>query len=253
MIDSNTKISKTLIRAGLTENEASIYLCLIRLGESTAFQISKNTSIPRATVYFTLDILAEKGLVTISKKNNVSYYYSEGPNKLINSARENLELIKEIAPEIAQLATDKGMSPKSTIYMGASGVKNAFEDIIEALEKSKVKHLYAISSSEIFSEFQTNFKLWQKRREKAGIYTRLIAPLKDRGILGVETNEMRETRYVDSDFPLNSPINMYENKVVFFVSKEKVPYVIVIESETISSSLKKMFMFMWDIIGKTSR
>jgi len=57
------EINKQLESLGLTTTESKIYTALLRAGESTAVQLSKEIEIHRRTIYDNLNILLKKGLV----------------------------------------------------------------------------------------------------------------------------------------------------------------------------------------------
>lgn len=72
-------VINSLVSYGLTSNEASIYVCLLRKLEASVFEIAKETGISRATVYITLEKMKELKLVSLLRKNNVQYFTPENP------------------------------------------------------------------------------------------------------------------------------------------------------------------------------
>ena len=65
-----------LKEAGLTDNESKVYLALIDLGPSLAGQIARKTGMHRRTVYDTIEMLIEKGLIGYIQKNNRKLFYA---------------------------------------------------------------------------------------------------------------------------------------------------------------------------------
>ena len=64
-------IYEKIQEAGLTGNEARVYLELIKKGELTANQIARNISMDRTLTYTVLNHLIEKGQVSyVIKENN---------------------------------------------------------------------------------------------------------------------------------------------------------------------------------------
>ena len=53
-----------LKKIGLTDNEIKIYVTLLKIGSSTAYEISQKTGIYRVHVYDKLEQLMDKGLAT---------------------------------------------------------------------------------------------------------------------------------------------------------------------------------------------
>ncbi len=70
---TDEKILDNFIKLGMTTYEAKAYLALLRCGESYGSEISKNSLIPGAKIYETLDRLVEKGLAYLTKDNPVCY------------------------------------------------------------------------------------------------------------------------------------------------------------------------------------
>ncbi|GED20063.1 TrmB family transcriptional regulator [Kurthia gibsonii] len=58
------RIIEILKQRGYTEYESKAYLALIQNGDVTAYQISKDSGIPRARIYDVLNSLIEKGIVS---------------------------------------------------------------------------------------------------------------------------------------------------------------------------------------------
>ena len=55
---------------GFTEYEAKAYTALVQQSHVSAYQVSKNSGIPRARVYDILNILVEKGIVLKKRPQN---------------------------------------------------------------------------------------------------------------------------------------------------------------------------------------
>ena len=64
---------------GLRENEAKVYLSLLRLGSVKAGKVSKNAELDRSSTYNALNLLLKKGLVSYITINKVRYYQVSNP------------------------------------------------------------------------------------------------------------------------------------------------------------------------------
>ncbi|HDR7950774.1 TPA: TrmB family transcriptional regulator [Bacillus toyonensis] len=67
-------IVQQLKKIGFNEYEAKSYVSLVKQGPVTAYQVSKNSGIPRARIYEILDNLVEKGIVMKEEINNTIRY-----------------------------------------------------------------------------------------------------------------------------------------------------------------------------------
>ena len=61
---------------GFTEYEAKAYTALVQNSHVSAYQVSKNSGIPRARIYDILDVLVEKGLVLKEETADQTTYSS---------------------------------------------------------------------------------------------------------------------------------------------------------------------------------
>ena len=49
---------------GLSDNETTVYLALLKIGNSTANRVAEITGLKRSTTYDNLNLLASKGIVS---------------------------------------------------------------------------------------------------------------------------------------------------------------------------------------------
>ena len=64
-------ILETLKRFGLSENETKVYLESLKHNETSPFQLSKATGIPRTTVYDVVMELSLKGLIELEQSDGI--------------------------------------------------------------------------------------------------------------------------------------------------------------------------------------
>lgn len=127
-----------LASAGLNQTEASVYVACLRLGLKTAQVIIKETGIPRATTYGTLERLVKKGLVTTIEKKGVTYFCPELPQKLQTLANQRLREAKKATEEISLLIpflsslTETAKNPgKIRVFEGESAARNILFDSLD--------------------------------------------------------------------------------------------------------------------------
>lgn len=242
----DTKLIKSLIAYGLTENESKIYISILRKLEASVFEIAKDTGIPRATVYITLEKMKGLKIISSLKKNNVLYYTPENPSRLKVLAEEKEKIISELLPELSAIIDTDQEKPNVKMYTGAEGVKIALEDILETMKRENSHVLLAASRSEITKLFPKYFPEWLKRRETLGIRTKLILPEIERTTSVFQENSLREIRYLPESFGFKATIHIYGNKMAVFNLKESEVYSIVVESEPIVQSFTQFFLFAWE-------
>jgi len=252
-VTMTTTIINALRQAGFEEKEVAIYLCLVKNIEATAFEIAKLTKIPRTSVYTALESLKARGIVSSFKKNNVSYYTPESPNKLLQTFREKEKIIESIIPEIRALADKGGVNPTVKLYTGKEGMKLVLEDILETLEKENLKEISASFDPLLLEHLPQYFPNWLKRRKDMGIYTKLIIPYEKNILDYSKSNSHRETRAMPESFPFGCCMDIYADKIAFISFKDGELYSVILESPTITAMFKQFFFFTWNMLGEKSR
>src|SRR3989338_8371900 len=91
---------KILERVGLSKGEIEVYLVLLKLGSSLVSKVAQETGLHRTNIYDTLEKLREKGLVSYVIKENMKYYSSSNPDKLLDYVKEREAEIMSILPEL---------------------------------------------------------------------------------------------------------------------------------------------------------
>ncbi|MGG1662461.1 TrmB family transcriptional regulator [Brevibacillus sp. NRS-1366] len=77
---------------GFNQYEAKAYMALVSLGTTNAYQISKESGIPRARVYDTLDTLVKRGIVMMEEAKDGGKSYSPLPvDVFLDQARQSFE------------------------------------------------------------------------------------------------------------------------------------------------------------------
>ena len=62
-MEQNEDLLKNLGQIGLTDKQAKVYLALLSLESSTAYEIAQHCEVKKPTVYVILEELRQKGLV----------------------------------------------------------------------------------------------------------------------------------------------------------------------------------------------
>jgi sugar-specific transcriptional regulator TrmB len=246
MKTDSKEILASLEEYGLSRNEASIYIFLLKKLEATAFEVAKETTIPRTTVYATLESLKKQGFISQFKRNNVAYFTPESPSRLVRLLKDKEEIINSVMPQIQAIASRQTNSPVTKLYVGIDGIKHGLEDILETLKKHKIKQIYATSQADLLKFLPKYFPDWLKRREELGVFTKLILPSTASNYL--KTNELREVRYLPEKFPFTTSVTMYGNKMAFFSLEGDDPYCVIVESASITGLFSQFFLFSWETL-----
>lgn len=123
------ELLEALRKIGLSETEAKIFLALLKKKESTAVQLAKETAVHRRTIYDNLNILLQKGLVSMKKKENVTYFQTTNPESLHIFLEEKNQIFNDILPTLQSLYEKDQISPRISVFVGLEGAKAVVEEI----------------------------------------------------------------------------------------------------------------------------
>jgi len=241
-------LQKDLLEAGLSENEAAIYLAALELGETTVSRLAKKANIKRTTTYLVLDSLKSKGLITSLKKENASVFFAEDPRKLHSMLEERREKLDKIMPQLLAFTNLIDKKPEIRYFEGVEGIKDVYRDSL----KYPGQEMLTYYSETYVAHFGEQFFLEEyiPNRVKRKISVRAILPDNEtiRTLTRNNQKHLRRTKLISPDeYCISIELNIYGNNKVSVVSHEE-DFGIIIESHRIYESLKNMFELMWKYI-----
>lgn len=233
-----------LLKIGLTNNEALVYISLLTLGPSLVSSIVDKTKINRTQIYDLLDRLKEKGLISSIIKNRTQIFEAAEPKRILNYIEEKEEKLieeKKIAKEIV-LRLEK-IKPKSIqesvkVYEGKQGIKTVLEDIINSK-----RDIETYGSDGNFTKIlDYYFKHYLKKLERSGIKMKVIFDYdeKNKPFNWV----FSDVRYLPKEYKSPTETTIYGEKVAIFVLTEN-PQVVLIENKQVADSYRKYFKILW--------
>ena len=245
-------MKEKLIKLGLSKNEATIYLFLLKNPNTTTGFIIKDTGISNSRVYESLNSLISKGLVNYTIQKYGKCFNASPPEKFLEKEEERKKQIEELVPELKKIKTEKRFRTNTAVFEGFEGFKTAFKKIIDDCSKKETIYIlgfseqpYATESLRIFLA-NMNLKSLQKKQKLKIILDRSVKNTlgKDR-----EKEKNTEVRYMPEGYINPSAIDIFEDYVYIFLWEEK-PFVYMIKNKTIAESFKQYFNFLWKIAKK---
>lgn len=246
-------LSQELIKLGLSDKEAKVYLAALELGYDTVLNIAKKAAINRPTAYFILDSLQKKGIVTTFEKDKKTYFASESPDKLVTLLHQQKEDIDQkqkefenILPEFKALYNLPTEKPTVRFFEGRQGLLSMREDFLKTTDK-KIEAMYCLDDlNKIFTD-EENKNFTQRRTEKDiktfAIYTSLKEPIQ-------RPKSPGERRFIPfNKFPVTADITIYNNKVAIASLKSKLSGVII-ENKEIANTMRSLFYLAWESAKK---
>lgn len=241
-----------LKQLGLSDAEAQTYLAM-SAGAKSVPEIIKVTALPRPTVYYSLNRLYERGLVSKNGLQEESTYTLEPTERLISLAKAKSEettlLEKEITELVPTLNSQSpliGGLPHVAFYEGIQAVKNV---VMESLY-CKDKVICSIAPQDNFFQqlgvdfvdkfllerIRQNIKtrnLWERNIDSE-LYKQYYTGLSEVRILP----EIMHKRYATTIF-------LYDDKVMYVASKAS-GYCLLVTSQEHRDTMQAIFDGLWD-------
>ncbi|RMD51098.1 hypothetical protein D6827_02825 [Candidatus Parcubacteria bacterium] len=121
---------KDLEKLGLSATESLIYLACLHAGIISASELASRVAINRTTVYYALEKLRKKGLLSIVIQKNERKYKAEPPDKigiLLRLQKEHLnekiKLADDLAAGLNAFCARSDARPEIRYYRGFNGLR----------------------------------------------------------------------------------------------------------------------------------
>ena len=235
------ELKDVLIKSGLEEKEAKIYLALLDLGVEKVQTIAKKAGVKRPTAYVILEQLYAKNYVTKTYHSKKAFYSAEKPDILLRALTHKEELLREALPLLlARMATSKAR-PKVRIYEGVSGVEQVYDEIYE--DKSVL--LFG-SLKNLSEEFVGRIDTLKKIIKSKDIHVRdlLTEDPKDIDFGLASMGRNYEARVVGHEFDLFVDGAIYGDHVAIMSIKKDL-FAVVIESKEVADTFRSLFEIAW--------
>lgn len=235
-----TAMKEELRKYGLSEKEIDIYLSSLKAGEATANRLSELSGIRRSTVYEVIESLKKKGLIKSFSKEKKFYFIAAKPNTFIDILQEKERIIQNILPQLQEIEESVAEKPKTEVFEGITGVKNAANDMLNYPEIL----VYGASNigDQVLGSYTANFA--KKRVEKKIMMRAIIEKKLPKHMM--EKDVARYTKIKTQSFLKNhnSVYFIYGSKVLIITLGEELMAVLV-TSPSLVESQKKIFEFLW--------
>ncbi|MEK6859599.1 MAG: helix-turn-helix domain-containing protein [Nanoarchaeota archaeon] len=242
---------KLLEEIGLTKGEITIYLTLLKLGETTTGKIIDEAQISSGKIYEILDKLIKKGLVSFIIKEKTKYFSAASPNRILDFLHEKekelkikeQELTKEI-PLLLQFQKSKKENYETHLYKGFKGIQTAiFEVLNDLTSKDEVLAMGIISSKK--EQFNILWQNWHNQRIKKKIICKAIFSDKETEYYKTFKKMPRtEVKYLQGITP--SAIDIIGSKVLIFTYGEEISC-LSINNKEIADSFRTFFSTLWKV------
>jgi len=247
-------MEQLLIKLGLSDKEAKVYLALLELSKETVQNIAHKAKINRATTYVILEKLMKLGLASQLEEGKKTHFIAENPRELVNILESEKREIEERHRELEETMTQlqaiynaKQDKPIVRFFEGADGLVALDKYDFDKMPKGS-ENLGVIPIDLIEKMFSSRRGESIRERVRRGIRARSIyvnsSPLSDE----VNSNELREGIYMSrEELPINSTIIINPDwGIKLFYFDPCRPYGVLIQSKEIARDLKFVYELAWE-------
>jgi len=248
-------VKKDLLKLGLTEKEAEIYLISLGSGETTANRISDLAGLARSTTYDLLEKLKHKGFITTCVKDKKTHFLANNPEVLISFLEEKEKLVHEdykdkkyvlklLLPELKKAQNQINKKPLAEVFQGKVSVSKILDEIAEngliikiiGNQENAVKRI----------DYRTD-KFRAKRKEKGSMVFQI---LEDSDQSRKEkTDKNTKVRFLKSLKESDDAIFIYDNTTVHLILAQEIS-AIRIKSIEYTKAQEINFDELWKIAKK---
>lgn len=232
-----------LTNIGLTEQEASVYLALLKLGLSPASKVAKETNLKRTTVYPILKSVIKKGGATLHFKGSQRYYLAKNPQRLAEVFKHKVKTFEDIIPTL-EILSKNNLDAGGLIFIETiDELKNFYEEVLIDYKNKSYSIMGNTNVWEgIDKEFFTSFR---ERRAKAKIRTKILLSSDSFSVNPKDESLLREFKYLPERFKFKSTIDIFDDKVLI-INPTTTSVAVVIAIPSMTDIFKSIFDILWE-------
>lgn len=244
---------------GLTDNQAEIYLLLLKQGLTSLLELSRRTDINRTTIYRIVEDLKKLSLVEEVLDDRGIKVKAVAPEKLellLSSKEAELNNLKStISDLISNLSTIKDNPSPSTqvvYFRGQNGLKQLLWNILKAKGES-VGYGYADWNKSVGREFAEKLRAERVRRK---IYDRELQNTDQAGPMSAWTKikdygSVYQARYLPRKIiDIKHDTYIYNDVFAFYYFIQDELFGLEIHNAEIAKTQKQIFEVLWKMAKK---
>jgi sugar-specific transcriptional regulator TrmB len=239
-----------LKKLGFSQNLATAYLTLLKLGKARAGDVINQSGLQRSVVYSALDELVSRELVSKIEVKGVATFSINDPASLVNELEEKKEFAQKIAEELKQ---QQGVAPREV------SVSEGLDAIMRATDRSlfappgETMYVLGASSLNVQPILDEHWHKYHKKRIKKGVHFRGLydRTVPQSAIDYRNSIAMSEARYLPEGLEMPIWFNICLDVVSIMVPGDEPPLVFTVRSKPTALAMKKYFEYFWKLSTKS--
>lgn len=249
----NQPLLDKLQEFGLGEKESKVYLASLELGEATADQLAKHSGVNRSTTYVQIQDLMSVGLMSTHDKGKKTFFTAESPDnlqRLFERKKQEIDLqskaLEAFVPELMRLHDSAGERPVVRFFEGKEGLTTMRNEVLKLKDTTVY---FAFSFDYLWDIYDWDELMYfTETKAKRNITSMVLYNKSGDDIPASPEYKLVGRRLQEKDFPFESDIYIYQNKVAIASTKGNIAGVII-ESDAISRSMLSLFQLAWEAAG----
>lgn len=238
-----------LLQLGLKENEVSVYIAALELGEPGVGDIEKKSGLHKQLIYIAAASLESRGLLSIQEIRGRKRFSVTDPAAIEELAQEQLRHAKATIPLLYERANRKRSTDKVRIYRGIKGVQQYYIDSMRRQPSGSEVFILGVNSERYFEIFEQEgipYQRFETTRKDQKVKLNLL-------LFGTQEKEIQLNQYRPNvelrllTHAVQGPMDImiWQNHVgMLFYSDE--PYVLDIMGQDTSQGFQEYFSVLWN-------
>lgn len=249
---SELNAEKVLRKIGLSAKEISAYLTLLETGPQKANFLARRVGISRANIYYHLDNLRDKGIVSIyTKETNTTFFKAEPVRNILNIFEKQKSELEDVVsqvefvlPELEQLQKNSlAKYPKLRFYEKLSNIEDLYNELIEYDKIDAIVNIDMVEK--FFPKFGLGFVnvVKKKRIESRELIVSTENSLKYKKSVIAKSHKVK---ILSKSFKHKTDILIFGDSVAFISYGERSTVsAFVIENKAIVQAQRETFDELW--------
>ncbi|MEK6927151.1 MAG: helix-turn-helix domain-containing protein [Nanoarchaeota archaeon] len=233
-------MEQELMKLGLGEKEAGVYLVCLKVGEATANRIAELSHLPRSTTYDILEKLKNLGLISTYVKESKTCFISNSPESLKAMLDEKRDIFNKVLPELKKVQNQIADKPYAEVFQGKNAILKIFDEILENARNLKVIG----SMGNALEKIGYHPEKFRMRRIERKIKIKQILELSKESKL-IKKDKYTEIKFLNSLKDSKEGIFMFEDYVYHIIFQYEIS-AIKIKSKDHANSMEIMFDDLWE-------
>ncbi|UCD02787.1 MAG: hypothetical protein JSV63_03315 [Candidatus Aenigmatarchaeota archaeon] len=228
---------------GMTPNEVSIYVLLLKQDAMGPSEIAEKLGLHRGYVYDALERMQEKGVVNSILKNNRKFFQVTSPENLVELLKLRLENFERIIPDLMKMREAKKEDTRVELHKGKRVYRTLLKDIISTLRQDDEVYLIGIDENVLLTEVEPLYlRQYLNIIKKRNIKERIIVRSGSKKI----RNPNLQYRELDERYIGKTAQIIYGNKVANVILGSPY-YLVMIENKEVAETNRKQFELLWKV------